>query len=223
MRKDISIKLPDSWKDIKLKTYLQLQKDLDTHKDDPMAQLHFTMYHLCGIDVSLINSMTKESHEKIKQTLDALILNQQLPLQRIIQLDGIEYGFEPNLSKMAYGAYVDITANDTIAIDDKWAKVMSILYRPITQKSKDTYSILPYKGEIDEELFLEVGMDVHFGAWFFFINLQMDLVSSILSYTKGNLPPNIKSILQRSGKAIHQSMTLQEETYKKWMQSRFYH
>lgn len=223
MRKDINVKLPDSWADISLKTYLQLQKDLEIHKDEPMAQLHFTMYHLCGIDVSLINSMTKESHEKIKLALDKLILNQELPLQRIIKIGDIEYGFEPNLSKMAYGAYVDITANDTIAIDDKWAKVMAILYRPVTQKSRGSYSIQAYKGDVDESPFLEIGMDVAFGCYFFFVRLQMDLVSSILSYTKGTLPPNIKSILERSGKAIHQSMSLQEEIYKKWMQSRFYH
>lgn len=218
MRQEITINLPESWKDIPLKKYLELQRDLETHKEDPMAQFHFTMHHLCGIDVEVILSMTNESHEKIKRSLDALMLNQELPLQRIINIDGIEYGFEPNLSKMAYGAYVDITKYDTLGIDNNWAKVMSILYRPIIRKKGERYEISAYRGDIDEELFLDVGMDVHFGAWFFFIHLQMDLLSYTLKFTNlTGLPPNIKLILERSGKAIRQSLNSQMETYKKWM------
>ena len=218
MRQEITINLPQSWKDVTLRKYLELQRDLENHEDDPMAQFHFTMHHLCGIDVEVILSMTNESHEKIKRSLDSLMLNQEVPLQRIINIDGIEYGFEPNLSKMAYGAYVDITKYDTLGINENWAKIMSILYRPIIRKKGERYEISSYKGDIDEELFLDVGMDVHFGAWFFFIHLQMDLLSYTLNFTNlTGLPPNIKSILEKSGKAIRQSLNLQMETYKRWM------
>ena len=183
-----------------------------------MAQFHFTMHHLCGINVDVILSMTNESHEKIKRSLNALMLNQEVPLQRLITIDGIEYGFEPNLSKMAYGAYVDITKYDTLGIDNNWSKIMSILYRPVVRKKKERYEISSYQGDVDEELFLDVGMDVHFGCWFFFINLQMDLLSYTLSFSNlTELPPNIKLILQKSGKAIRQSLTSQMEIYKKWM------
>jgi hypothetical protein len=162
--------------------------------------------------------MTHESHEKIKRSLDSLMLNQEVPLQRLITIDGIEYGFEPNLSKISYGAYVDITKYDTIAIDNNWAKVMSILYRPVVRKKGERYEIASYQGHVDDELFLDVGMDVHFGAWFFFINLQMDLLNYTLNFTNlTGLPPNIKSILVKSGKAIRQSLTSQMETYKKLM------
>ena len=218
MRQEITINLPQSWKDITLRKYLELQRDLEVHKDDPMAQFHFTMHHLCGINVDVILSMTNESHEKIKRSLNALMLNQEVPLQRLITIDGIEYGFEPNLSKMAYGAYVDITKYDTLGIDNNWSKIMSILYRPVVRKKKERYEISSYQGDVDEELFLDVGMDVHFGCWFFFINLQMDLLSYTLSFSNlTELPPNIKLILQKSGKAIRQSLTSQMEIYKKWM------
>lgn len=217
MRHEITVKIPDSWKDVTLRKYLDLQKDLELHKDDELAQTHFTMYHLCGIDVSIINSMTKESSDKVKNALNNLIINQDLPLQRFITIDGIEYGFEPNLSKISYGAYVDITKYDTLAIDNNWAKIMSILYRPVVDKKKERYQIATYNGDIDDELFYDVSMDVHFGAWFFFINLQKDFLNVILNFTNLNLPPNIKSILEKSGKVIHQSLNLQEETSKKWI------
>lgn len=214
MRQEINVNIPDSWKDVTLRKYLELQKDLENHKDDPMAQFHFTMHHLCGINLDVILSMTNESHEKIKKGLETLTNNQELPLQRIITIDGMEYGFEPNLSKISYGAYVDITKYDTLGIDTNWAKIMSILYRPVSKKSKDTYSIIPYTGFIDDDQFLDVTMDVHFGAWFFFINLQKDFLNVILNFTNLNLPPNIKQILVKSGKVIHQSLTSQEEIFK---------
>jgi len=218
MRQEITINLPESWKDITLRKYLELQKDLELHKDDPLAQFHFTIHHLCNLNVDVILSMTNESHEKIKSSLDSLMLNQEMPLQRIIKIDGIEYGFEPNLSKIAYGAYVDITKNDTLAIDKNWAKIMSILYRPVVRKSKERYEIASYQGDIDDELFLDVGMDVVFGAWFFFINLQMDLLNYTLNFTNlMELPANIKSTLAKSGKGIHQYLISQMETYKKWI------
>jgi hypothetical protein len=218
MRQEITINLPQSWKDVTLRKYLELQRDLENHNDDPMAQFHYTMHHLCGINVDVILSMTNESHEKIKRSLDALMLNQEVPLQRLITIDGIEYGFEPNLSKMAYGAYVDITKYDTLGINENWAKIMSILYRPVVRKSKERYEISSYQGDVDEELFLDVGMDVHFGCWFFFINLQMDLLSYTLNFTNlTGLPHNYKLILEKSGKAIRQSLNSQMEIYKKWM------
>ena len=43
-----------------------------------------------------------------------LLQKTDYPLQRNITIEGVEYGFEPNLSKMPYGAYLDISNFDTI-------------------------------------------------------------------------------------------------------------
>jgi len=84
---------------------------------------------------------------------------------------------------------------------------MSILYRPVTKHNSVLYEIQPYDGNIDDEKFKKVKMDVHFGALFFFINLLKDLPSSILKSLKLDsvTEDNIKSILARSGNPIHQS------------------
>jgi hypothetical protein len=81
---------------------------------------------------------------------------------------------------------------------------MSILYRPVTSKVGSLYEIKPYDADGKEELFLEVGMDVHFGALFFFVRLLTDLPNYILkSLMEGaEIPHNIKSILEKSGKTI---------------------
>ena len=219
MRETIKITTPDSWKDISLKKYLDLQKDLEAYKDDEDAQLDFMLYHLCGIDVDKIHTLTKESYEVLRTSIFNLLSQQDLPLQTTISVDGVEYGFEPNLSKMSYGAYVDITKNDTIAMNDNWAKIMSILYRPIVKKNKDKYTITSYEGYIDEDIWYDVPMDVHFGAWFFFVHLSTDLSNSILNSTiqKSELPPSIKLTLEKNGKAIQQLLNSQEEISKRLM------
>jgi hypothetical protein len=77
---------------------------------------------------------------------------------------------------------------------------MSILYRPVTKKQGDMYAIESYKGELDEKKFLNVGMDVHFGALFFLLGLSTDLLKDTLNSLKETeVPPSMLPILQRSG------------------------
>jgi hypothetical protein len=157
-----------------------------------------------------------DDYSLVKTQLESFLSNTDLPLQRIITIDGVEYGFEPNLSQMSYGAYADITQYKDLTIDKNWAKIMSVLYRPIKHKKGDMYSIEAYDGVMREELFLKVGMDVHFGTLFFFVNLLMDLLKGILKSTMAmDMNPNIKQILERSGRLIPHSLTLPAETLRK--------
>ena len=212
MQKEITLTIPTDWSSVSLKKYLTLQKDMSNYADDEEAQTALMLSHLCGLNAEYINSLSIEDYNKVRLSLEGFISNTEYPLQKIIQLNGKEYGFEPNLSQMAYGAYVDISKFGQLTIDDNWPKIMSILYRPITDKKGDMYSIEAYKGEIDDKLFLSVGMDVQFGALFFFVNLLMDLLSATLKSLKvEELPPNIKLILEKSGEITKRLLNLQTD------------
>jgi hypothetical protein len=214
MKKQIQISLPESYGDIDLKKYLDIQKELINYQDDEDAQIAILITYLCGLDVKYISGLNKKDFDLLKQSLQKFLEKTDFPLQRFITIDGVEYGFEPNLSNISYGAYVDITKYDTISIDNNWAKIMSILYRPVTKKVRDTYEIQAYNGIIDDKLFLTVPMNVHFGAYNFFFLLSRDLQTSILNYMKGmDLPPNIKLILERSGEVMHRLLNLQTTIY----------
>ena len=215
MKQTISIQVPDNWNDITLKKYLALQSDLENYKDDEEAQTAFTLYHLCELGLEELNSLSKESYQKLVSEIAIFVSNANLPLQRIITIDGVEYGFEPNLSKMSYGAFVDISKYDGFTIDKNWAKIMSILYRPIENKKGDTYSIKPYDGSIDDTKWLEVGMDIHFGCLFFFVNLSKDLLNYTLNSTMQIMPETLqtfKSTLGISGNLIQQLLNSQITT-----------
>lgn len=203
MKKEISIVVPNSWSAITLRKYIQLSKDLKSFEDDEEAQTAALFFHLCDLEPLILPKIDAETFLRIKDNLYSFLSDNQLPLQQKVNIKGTQYGFYPNLSKIEYGAYVDISKYNEMSLDEKWAEVMGILYRPITKELGGLYEVESYSGKVDRELWLDVTMDVHFGAWFFFINLSKELLKGILNSTKeAGLPPNIKSILERSGEII---------------------
>ena len=214
--KEIELKVPTSYADITLQKWIDLQNELESYKDDEQAITALMLYHLCGLDPKYLKTIAIDDYTLVKTQLESFLGNTELPLQRIITIDGIEYGFEPNLSQMSYGAYADVTQYKTLTIDKNWAKIMSVLYRPVTHKKGEMYSIKAYDGELREELFLKVGMHIHFGCLFFFVNLLMDLLRDTLKSTMAkDIHPNIKQILERSGRLIPHSLTSPVEILRK--------
>lgn len=201
MKKEIEIKVPTGWSAVNLTTYLKLQKDLEVYKDEEGAVNAVLFHHLCGLPVELISKLDIDTYSKIKTDLAGFMNSTEHELQRIITIDGIEYGFEPNLSQMSYGAYVDISKYETLNIDDKWSDIMSILYRPVVKKQGKLYDIQSYTGNIDGEKFTHLGMDIHFGTLFFFKSLLEDLLKDIQKslMQSPEIPHNIKSILAANG------------------------
>jgi hypothetical protein len=213
MVKELELKIPTSYADISLKEWLVLQNELKSYEDDEDATVALLLIHLCNLPVEYHKGLSVDDYIMIKNELNFFLTNQELPLQTFITINGVEYGFEPNLGQMSYGAYLDITKHKDIQIDENWNKIMSILYRPVEQKAGKHYSIKPYNGSVDESIFDNVGMHIHFGALFFLYNLLTDLLKDTLkSSMEMELPPNIKPILQRSGHHILQLLSLPMET-----------
>ena len=213
MVKELTLNIPTSYEGITLKKWLELQKEMENYSDNEDAVNALILYHLCGLPVEHVSGLDFKSYGLIIAELNKFLSNTDLPLQRFITIEGVEYGFEPNLSEMSYGTFVDISKYDTFTIDTNWAKIMNILYRPVIKKQGDMYQIKPYTIGEDESKWLEVGMDKHFGALFFFVHLSTDLFNSILKSTmEMELPLNIKSILERSGNLIPQFTTSPMET-----------
>lgn len=212
-KKVIEIKVPTDWSAVTLRQYLALKKDMDAYKDEPEAVIACLFHHLCKFPVEYVQKLDINTYNAIVNDMTSFIKNVELPLKRQIIIDDVEYGFEPNLSQMAYGAYVDISKYHTLEINDKWAEIMGILYRPVMKKSGLLYDIQPYNGYIDSDLFMDVTMDVHFGAIFFFKTLLKDLLSSTLSSLTEEMKnlPNMQSILARSGEAIQALSNSQTE------------
>lgn len=202
MKAELKIVVPTDWSAVTLDQYLALKKDMEVYKDEPEAIDAVLFHHLCKLPLEFLQQLDIDTYINIKKDLAGFFSKAEGPLRRFITIDGVEYGFEPNLSQMAYGAYVDISKYEKLEIDNKWAEIMSILYRPVTSKKGALYDIQRYDGNLQPEKFRSVGMDVHFGALFFLINLLRDLQSATLKSLMEDspeIPHNIKSTLLRSG------------------------
>jgi len=218
MKRTKEIQMPEGWEDITLKQYLALQYDLEAYKGDDEATMNLMMIHLCGLSVDEIAGLSRESYLQLNESISSFVQKTEYPLSRFIEIGGVEYGFEPNLSNMSYGAYCDMTRYDSIAIDTNWAKIMNILYRPVDKKGiGGTYSIEGYVTNGNADKWLGVTMDKHFGGFFLFVDISMDLLNATLnsSMEKVEHPHNFKRTLARSGKIILQSLNSLVETSNK--------
>lgn len=211
--REIKIEVPNGYEAITLRKYLELQDDLKAYGEEPEAQTAAMFYHLCGLTPELLGAIDVHTFNQIKDKLFSFVGKNDYQLVKFITISGVEYGFEPNLSEMAYGAYVDISKYESLTIDENWHKIMAILYRPVTKKVGKLYSIKPYTGDEPTEHWLDTTMDIHFGCLFFFINLSPLLLSATLNclVEKEDIPHNIKQTLLKSGEAIQQYTNLLEE------------
>lgn len=213
MKKEIKIVVPNDYSAITLRKYLQLQKDLKVYADDEEAKIATLFYHLCNVEPGVMNKIDTDTFTQIKNQLFSFVAKNEFQLIPFVNVNGVKYGFEPNLSQIAYGAYVDISKYDELNIDENWTHVMSILYRPVTKEIGKLYEIAPYTGNEPIEHWNEVNMEVHLGALFFFINLSKVLLRNIQKslIQKEVIPANIKSILEKSGELINRLSPSQEE------------
>ena len=217
MIQEIKIEVPNDYSGITLRQYLNLQRDITNYEGDEEATNAALFYHICGIEPQILSQLDTHTFAKIKSQLYTFLGNINFLLQRTITIEGVKYGFEPNLSKMSYGAYLDISKFETMGIDQHWPKILSVLYRPIEKERGGLYTIQEYKGwkEWETDKWYDVNMDFHFGCFFFFNRLYKDLSLAILNSLKGSpeIPRNIKSILDESGAVINQLQLLQGKTY----------
>ncbi len=170
MKQTIKVTALTEWKDVTLKKYLEMMGDIEAYKDDQEAVDALMLHHLAGIPYEELTNVSAESYNILKEKLSKFLKPQDMELQKFVTIGDVEYGFEPNLSNMSYGAYADITKFGQITIDENWSKIMNILYRPVEKKLLDTYTISKYEGTKGEGKWLDVPMSVHFGALFFFIH-----------------------------------------------------
>ena len=199
---DLEIKVPLNWSAVPLRKYLQLIKDMETYKDTPEAIDAALLYHLCDVQPQHVNKLDISIYTDIREKLYKLMSIKDSPLKRKIKIDDKKYGFEPNLGEMEYGAYLDLMKYKEVKIDENWAEMMSILYRPIKSEVGALYEINTYNGKLDKEKFLDVTMDVHFGAMFFFLNISTDLLLSTQNSLKKELLSKVHSLnttLTKSG------------------------
>ena len=138
-------KLINSWSDVTLETWLQL---IDFETGTKTEEATETIAALSNIPKQLIKELALSDVAVIMSKIGELQAKQDTKLKRIIEINGVEYGFHPDLNKITLGEYADIEQFIKNGIDKNLPELMAILYRPVKLKKNKIYIIDPYDGDI---------------------------------------------------------------------------
>ena len=140
-----SFKLINSWSDVTLSTWLQL---IDFETGTKTEEATETIAALSDIPKKLIKELSLSDVAVIMSKVGELQAKQDTKLKRIIEINGVEYGFHPDLDSISLGEYADIEQFIKNGIDKQLPELMSVLYRPVKLKKNDIYIIDSYDGDI---------------------------------------------------------------------------
>jgi len=166
----IEINVPTSLSEITLRQY---QKFLKIAEENPEGNfLDAKMIEIfCGIPLSDSYKLKMVSVTAIIDILNSMLEVKPNHVERFT-LNGVEYGFIPDLDEMSLGEYVDLDNNAS-----KWESMhiaMNVLYRPIVTSKVGKYNIEEYTTSNPEKM-LDMPLDAALGSLFFFYNLGMEL------------------------------------------------
>ena len=204
----IEITVPTSLNEITLEQY---QKFLKIAEENPEGNfLNAKMIEIfCGIPLSDSYKLKMSSVSAIIDILNEMLSVTPNHVEKFT-LNGVQYGFIPDLDEMSLGQYIDLD-NNIIS----WAemhKAMNVLYRPIKIKKGDKYSIEDYDVSNPEAL-KDMPLDAAIGAVFFFLNLGLELSKHTILYSNLEEMEDIQEqlILEENGVGINHFMLSLEE------------
>ena len=137
--------LINSWSDVTLEKWLELNKIDTTKKGNEATQ---TIAALSTIPQDIIRKLDIKDVAGILSKIGELQGKQDTTLKKIIEVDGIEYGFHPDMESITLGEYADLESFIQDGVETNLPEIMAILYRPINAKKDKNYRIEPYDGDI---------------------------------------------------------------------------
>ena len=199
----VNITVPNNLNEIVLEDYQKFIKIQESNENSFFLQQKMVEI-FCGIKSQDVLLIKYTDVEKVTSILNEMF-DSKPELVKTFSLNGIEYGFIPDLNSLSFGEYIDL---DTYMGD--WQNIhiaMNVLYRPIKQKQKDKYIIEDYNLETKDAL-LDMPLDAVLSAVFFFFNLGKDCASSILNYlNQEDLSQQVPNLdLQKNGDGINHFM-----------------
>jgi len=208
----IEIDIPSSLSEISLDRYQKYMVTLN-NSDDKEFVFQKMIEIFCGLELKEVVKMKASTVIELVQHFDKLF-NEKTKFKHRFKLNGVEFGFIPDLEEISWGEYIDIESN--IGDFQNIHKALAVMYRPIVKDVKGKYEIEPYKGDLSySEVLKYAPLDVVLPASVFFWTLGIELISSTLSSLE---KMKNKTHIQRmfnsanNGDGIAQSITSLKET-----------
>jgi len=190
--------LIDSWSDVSLEKWAEI---VASHEGTKSEEAFKTITSMSDIPRQLVSQLSLSDVVGIMGKISELQEQADTTLKSLIEIDGVEYGFHPDLSDITLGEFADLETIIKEGIEDNLPEIMAILYRPITGKKGDRYTIQSYDGEIRlraEEMKQMKAEDVE-GALVFFWRFVKKLFLNVMpSYLMDQTETIVKTLQMRT-------------------------
>ena len=133
------------WSEVTLENWLRL---IELETGSKTNEALETITALSDIPKQLVKELGIQDVAVITNRIAELQQDQDSKLKRIIEVEGKEYGFHPDLNSITLGEYADIETFIKNGIENSLPELMAVLYRPIVEKKNDIYIIEAYDGNI---------------------------------------------------------------------------
>ena len=205
----VEILVPDKLSEITLGQYQKFVKlNTEENKDTPFL-LEKMVEIFCSLNLQDILKIKFTSVQQIANKLNKLFEEEPKHV-KTFSLNGVNYGFIPNLDDMTLGEYIDLDSN----LSD-WEKIhtaMAVLYRPIKVKKNNKYNIEEYTGPNNAERMKDMPLNIAMGSMIFFYNLSNELLTTTLNFLVNEMEESMtleqQQLLEQNGVGINQSMDL---------------
>ena len=201
----LELNIPESLNDITLEQYQRFVAIEEPTNDDLLSIF-------LDVDLNVVNQIKATEIDRLVSNINSLFEVEQIHQLRF-NLNGVRYGFIPDIDNISYGENKDITTylND-------WGnmhKAMAVLYRPITLSKSGKYLIEEYEGtRLTADAMLKMPLSIVFGANVFFYNLTNALLKAIPNYLNQQTKTQLMKgqISDENGEAIKKYIRSLRET-----------
>jgi len=181
---EAEILLPTDINEIPLGSYQKFMHTYENTNDEEFLCQKMTEI-FCGLRLREVLKVKWTDVQDITIHLSN-IFKEQPKFQRTFTLNNVEFGFVPNLEEISFGEYIDLDTN--LKSIDQLHKAMAVMYRPITEKKGDKYTIQEYNGTANyAEVMKYAPLGIALASKVFFWNLTNDLLKATLQYLEAQM------------------------------------
>jgi len=196
----VKINVPEDLSEITLDQYMRFLK-LDF---DGNPQNSFVMQKMieifCNANLRDVADIRFSDVTTVVNQLQG-IFNQESKMIPQISLNGVKYGFIPNLDDMSLGEYIDL--DNYFHEWDTMDKAMCVLYRPIKYSKNGKYLVEDYEGTDNHMEMRQLPLNVVMGAKVFFYHLGIELLNHIPNFLEAEgMTDQQRQILMQNGAGI---------------------
>jgi hypothetical protein len=213
----VNINVPESLSEITLYQYQRFEKLIQENEASHFVNQK-TIEIFCNIELKDVARIRIADIDDLLLHLNNL-LQQKPKLTKTFKLGVYEFGFIPKLEDMTSGEFIDL--ENYLSNTETLHQAMAVLYRPITSKVKDLYTIEEYESSYKySEVLKYMPLDIALGSMLFFWTLLNDCGNALSHYIQNEVEQSeqAKQVLAKNGVGINQFTQQLKEIFSSLMQ-----